>query len=46
MRQAARVSDYIAFIYNGEIIEHGRAGEILENPKNEITENFLTDRLR
>ncbi|MEM4100633.1 MAG: phosphate ABC transporter ATP-binding protein [Thermoplasmata archaeon] len=46
VRQAARISDYISFIFNGKILEHGKAEEILENPKNEITENFLTDRLR
>jgi phosphate transport system ATP-binding protein len=45
VRQAARISDFIAFIYNGRIIEHSKAEEILEKPKNEITEKFLTDRL-
>ncbi|MBD6955031.1 MAG: phosphate ABC transporter ATP-binding protein [Thermoplasmata archaeon] len=46
VRQAARISDFIAFIYNGKILEHGSAESILENPKNRITEEFLTDRLR
>lgn len=46
LRQAARISDFIAFIYNGKILEYGKAEEILERPSNEITEKFLTDRLR
>jgi phosphate transport system ATP-binding protein len=45
VRQAAKISDYIAFLYDKRIIEHGNAHEIFENPKNRVTEEFLTDRM-
>jgi len=41
LRQARRVSDYIVFVYNGEIIEFGRTEDILLNPKNEITKQYV-----
>ena len=42
MQQAARVSDYTAFIYLGELIEYGSTKEIFEKPKHELTERYLT----
>jgi phosphate transport system ATP-binding protein len=42
MQQAARVSDYTAFLYLGELIEYGATKNIFENPKNELTENYIT----
>jgi phosphate transport system ATP-binding protein len=42
MQQAARVSDYTAFLYLGELIEYGPTRQIFENPKNELTEKYLT----
>ena len=42
MQQAARVSDYTAFLYLGELIEYGSTKDIFENPKNELTEKYLT----
>ena len=42
MQQAARVSDYIAFLYLGELIEYGPTRQIFENPKNELTGKYLT----
>jgi phosphate transport system ATP-binding protein len=42
MQQAARVSDYIAFLYLGELIEYGQTKQIFENPKHELTERYLT----
>jgi phosphate transport system ATP-binding protein len=42
MQQAARVSDYAAFLYLGELIEYGPTRQIFENPKNELTEKYLT----
>ena len=41
LRQARRVADYIVFMYLGEIIEHGPAHEILENPKKEMTREYV-----
>jgi phosphate transport system ATP-binding protein len=42
MQQAARVSDYTAFLYLGELIEYGPTEQIFENPKHELTERYLT----
>jgi len=42
MQQAARVSDYTAFLYLGELIEYGPTRQIFENPKHELTERYLT----
>ena len=42
MQQAARVSDYTAFLYLGELIEYGPTKQIFENPKHELTEKYLT----
>ncbi|MEM2889523.1 MAG: phosphate ABC transporter ATP-binding protein PstB [Candidatus Bathyarchaeia archaeon] len=42
MQQAARVSDYTAFLYLGELIEYGPTKQIFENPKYELTERYLT----
>jgi phosphate transport system ATP-binding protein len=41
LRQARRISDYIIFMYLGEIIEHGPAMEILENPKEKLTREYV-----
>ncbi|MEM3796475.1 MAG: phosphate ABC transporter ATP-binding protein, partial [Archaeoglobaceae archaeon] len=43
--QASRVADYIAFLYLGNLIEVGKLEEVFENPKNELTEKFLTGRM-
>jgi len=42
--QAARVSDYTAFIYLGELIEFGETKQIFESPKNPLTERYITGR--
>jgi len=39
MQQAARVSDYTAYMYLGKLIEFGETDQIFENPKEELTEN-------
>ena len=44
MQQAARVSDYTGFMYIGELIEYGETGRIFENPKEELTEKYITGR--
>lgn len=41
LRQARRIADYVIFMYLGEIIEQGPAKEFFENPKEEITRNYL-----
>jgi phosphate transport system ATP-binding protein len=42
MQQAARVSDFTAFIYLGQLIEYGDTSSVFENPKNETTEKYIT----
>ncbi len=44
MQQAARVSDYTAFFYLGELIEIGRTTELFTKPAKEQTEAYLTGR--
>jgi len=44
MQQAARVSDYTAFMYLGEIIEFGSTEQIFTNPKEKLTEDYITGR--
>jgi phosphate transport system ATP-binding protein len=39
--QAGRVSDFIAFLYVGELIEFGPKGQLLTTPKDKRTEEFL-----
>ena len=41
LRQARRVSDYILFLYNGEVIEFGPSEQILLEPKHEITKQYV-----
>jgi len=43
--QAARTSDYVAFLYLGKLIEVGPTKYIFEKPKNELTEKYLTGSL-
>jgi phosphate transport system ATP-binding protein len=42
LRQAKRIADYIAFLYLGELIEHGPAAEVLAEPRNPRTRAYLT----
>jgi phosphate transport system ATP-binding protein len=42
MQQAARVSDYTAYMYLGELIEVGKTDEIFTNPKQKATEDYIT----
>jgi phosphate transport system ATP-binding protein len=44
MQQAARISDYAGFMYLGKLIEFGETTQIFENPRNELTENYITGR--
>jgi phosphate transport system ATP-binding protein len=42
MQQAARISDYTAFMYLGELVEYGPTKRIFENPQNELTERYIS----
>jgi phosphate transport system ATP-binding protein len=44
MQQAARVSDYTAFMYEGRLIEYGPTEKIFTNPSNKLTEEYVTGR--
>ena len=44
MQQAARVSDYTAFLYLGELIEFDRTDNVFTNPKKQRTEDYITGR--
>jgi phosphate transport system ATP-binding protein len=44
MQQAARVSDFTAYMYLGEMIEHGVTDEIFIKPKKKQTEDYITGR--
>jgi len=41
LRQAARIADYVIFMYLGEVIEQGPAKEFFNNPQTEITKAYL-----
>jgi len=44
MQQAARVSDYTAFMYVGDLIEFGDTNTIFTNPTEKMTEDYITGR--
>ncbi len=44
MQQAARVSDYTAFMYLGELVEHGATETIFTRPTKKQTEDYITGR--
>ncbi len=44
MQQAARVSDYTAFFYEGYIVEVGPTTQIFSNPQEKQTEDYITGR--
>lgn len=41
LRQAKRLADYIVFLYLGELIEHGPAEEIFNNPREQLTRDYI-----
>ncbi|ANE41598.1 phosphate ABC transporter ATP-binding protein [Fervidobacterium ngatamarikiense] len=43
--QASRISDYVVFMYRGEIIEQNETSKLLTNPQNEITQQFLSGKI-
>ncbi len=44
MQQAARVSDYTAFLMLGELIEYDKTKKIFTNPSHRLTEDYITGR--
>ncbi|HIH45242.1 MAG TPA: phosphate ABC transporter ATP-binding protein [Candidatus Methanoperedenaceae archaeon] len=41
IHQAMRLADYVVHFYLGEVVEHGEASEVLENPKDERTRAYI-----
>jgi phosphate transport system ATP-binding protein len=44
MQQAARVSDYTAFMYLGDMVEFGTTDKLFTNPQKKQTEDYITGR--
>ena len=44
MQQAARVADYTAFMYLGELVEYGETDRIFTKPREQRTEDYITGR--
>jgi len=44
MQQAARISDYTAYMYLGEMVEYGVTDEVFIKPKKKETEDYITGR--
>jgi phosphate transport system ATP-binding protein len=44
MQQAARVSDYTAFLWLGELVEYSETGRLFTRPVHKLTEDYLTGR--
>ncbi|MET0355238.1 MAG: phosphate ABC transporter ATP-binding protein PstB [Cellvibrio sp.] len=44
MQQAARVSDYTAFMYMGDLVEYGNTDTLFTNPRKKQTEDYITGR--
>ena len=44
MQQAARVSDYTAFLYLGDLVEYNTTKQIFKNPQKELTERYISGR--
>jgi phosphate transport system ATP-binding protein len=44
MQQAARVSDYTAFMYLGELVEFGETNKLFTAPEKKQTQDYITGR--
>jgi phosphate transport system ATP-binding protein len=44
MQQAARVADYTGFMYLGQLVEFGQTKQVFTNPKEKLTENYISGR--
>jgi phosphate transport system ATP-binding protein len=41
LRQARRLADYVVLLYLGQLVEHGPAKDIMENPKEPVTQSYI-----
>lgn len=44
MQQAARIADYTAFFYQGELVEHGETATLFTHPTDKRTEDYISGR--
>jgi len=44
MQQAARISDFTAFMYLGELVEFGKTDNLFVKPQKKQTEDYITGR--
>lgn len=44
MQQAARVSDYTAFMYLGQLVEYGATASLFKKPQLKETEDYISGR--
>lgn len=42
LRQALRIADYAVFLYLGKVVESGDASDVFRNPKDELTQKYLS----
>jgi phosphate transport system ATP-binding protein len=42
MQQAARISDYTAFLYLGKLIEYSKTRKMFTSPRKKLTEEYIT----
>lgn len=42
LRQARRIGDYVLFLYLGELVEHGPAGQVFDSPGDEKTRAYVS----
>ena len=45
LQQAARLSDYTGFFYDGRLVEHESTAEFMQRPKHERTANYISGRI-
>jgi phosphate transport system ATP-binding protein len=45
MNEALKVSDYVAFLYGGKLIEFGETKEIFNNPRHQETQDYITGKV-
>ncbi|PKP24047.1 MAG: phosphate ABC transporter ATP-binding protein, partial [Bacteroidetes bacterium HGW-Bacteroidetes-22] len=41
LRQARRIADYVVFMYMGEMVESGPAGQVFSHPVHDLTREFV-----
>lgn len=41
LRQAMRIADYVVFMYEGKVVEEGKAYDVFHNPKEKLTSDYL-----